>query len=80
MQFFLGFTNYYRKFIARFGRIVLLLTDLIKKGRQFKQEKKEQNAFNQLKDVITSEPVLIIYDLKRPVKLKTNALNYALKA
>ena len=41
MQSFLKFANYYRKFIARFERIALLLINLIKKKRQFKQEKKE---------------------------------------
>ena len=42
MQSFLRLANYYRKFIIRFGRIALLLTDLIKKERQFKWEKKSK--------------------------------------
>ena len=79
MQSFLKLANYYRKFIARFGRIALLLTNLIKKKQQFKKKKKKQNAFNQLKNVIISEPIFIIYDLKRPVKLETDALDYAFK-
>ena len=41
MQSFLRFANYYRKFITRFGRIVLLLIDFIKKKQQFKWEKKK---------------------------------------
>ena len=40
VQSFLGLVNYYRKFIARFGRIALLLTNLTKKRRQFKYKKK----------------------------------------
>ena len=35
VQAFLGLVNYYRKFILRFKHIVLLLTDLTKKGQQF---------------------------------------------
>ena len=35
---------------------------------------------SELKDAITNEPVLIMYNPNRPVKLKTDALNYALKA
>ena len=42
--------------------------------------KKTQQAFNQLKDVITSEPILIMYDSNRSVKLKTDASDYAFGA
>jgi hypothetical protein len=33
VQVFLGFTNFYRKFIYRYSRIVKGLTDLLKTGR-----------------------------------------------
>ena len=33
VQTFLGLANYYRKFILRFGHIILPLTNLTKKGQ-----------------------------------------------
>ena len=38
------------------------------------------NLFQKLKDAITSEPVLIMYDPNRPVKLKTNFSDFAFGA
>jgi hypothetical protein len=35
IQSFLGFANYYRKFIKRFGTITRLLTDFTKKEQEF---------------------------------------------
>ena len=37
-------------------------------------------AFKRLKDAIISEPVLIMYDPKRPIKLEADASDYAIGA
>ena len=80
VQAFLGLANYYRKFIRRFGHIATPLTELTKKDRRFIWTDKANESFEKLKDAITSEPVLIMYDPKRPVELETDASDYALGA
>ncbi|RYP53614.1 hypothetical protein DL770_010985 [Monosporascus sp. CRB-9-2] len=80
IQAFLGFANYYRRFIRNFSRIAMPLTELTRKEKQFEWTSKEQEAFQQIKKALTSEPVLIMYDPKRPIKLETDASDYALGA
>ena len=46
VQAFLKLANYYRKFILRFGHIVLPLTNLTKKGQQFQWTEKTQHVFD----------------------------------
>jgi hypothetical protein len=49
IQSFLGLVGYYRRFIEGFSKIVKPMTSLLKKGREFKWDKKYQDSFNQLK-------------------------------
>lgn len=55
---FLGFCNYYCTFVQDFSELALPLNALTKKGREFQWGPVEQDAFNQLKQRITSEPTL----------------------
>ena len=80
VQSFLGLANYYRRFISRFGHIASPLTDLTKKNETFRWTERAQEAFNRLKEAITSEPVLVMFDPTRPVELETDASDYALGA
>ena len=59
IQVFLGFTNFYWRFIEGYSRIVLALTNLPRKGKskEFKWGPKAQEAFNRLKDAFSKEPV-----------------------
>lgn len=74
----MGFANYYRRFIKNFSKIAIPLTEITKKDKQFKWTKEAQQAFEQLKEAITSEPVLAMFDPDRQVKLETDASNFAL--
>ncbi|TVY75035.1 Transposon Tf2-9 polyprotein [Fusarium oxysporum f. sp. cubense] len=77
-QSFLGFANYYRRFIKNFSKIAIPLTEITKKDKQFKWTKEAQQAFEQLKEAITSEPVLAMFDPDRQVELETDASDFAL--
>ncbi|KAF5698706.1 reverse transcriptase domain-containing protein, partial [Fusarium globosum] len=77
-QSFLGFANYYRRFIKNFSKIAIPLTEITKKDKIFKWNDKAQEAFEQLKTAITSEPVLVMFDPERQVELETDASDYAL--
>lgn len=85
VQSFLGFVNFYRRFVEGYSRIALPLTDLTKKkeGQDkpiFKWEEKQQRAFEELKAAILTEPVLMIPDPAKPFELETDASGFALGA
>jgi hypothetical protein len=58
VQSFLGFANFYRRFIWGFSKITTPLTRLTRKDTPWKWDNTAQLAFEQLKQVIVSEPIL----------------------
>lgn len=79
-QSFVGFANFYRRFIRNFSVIAKSLHDLTKKGTPFQWGPKQQDAFDSLKRAMTTAPVLSHYDPKLPLLLETDASDYALGA
>ncbi|XP_073019359.1 uncharacterized protein [Primulina eburnea] len=57
---FLGLAGYYRRFIADFSKIALPLTSLTRKAIKFEWTIECQQAFQTLKDKLTSAPVLVL--------------------
>ncbi|KAF5020439.1 hypothetical protein F66182_7518 [Fusarium sp. NRRL 66182] len=78
VQSFLGFANYYRRFIKNFSKLANPLTEFTKKGKEFKWNERAQEAFEQIQDAILSEPVLVIFNPNREVELETDASDFAL--
>lgn len=58
LQSFLGFTNYYRRFVERYSSRVAPLTELTKKGVPFHWDSRCQQIFTWLKDYFTRAPLL----------------------
>jgi len=77
VQKFLGLTNYYRRFIKDFARIVALLHVLVRKEQKWKWEKEQEEAFKRLKAVFTIEPVLAILDINREMRVEVDTSDYA---
>lgn len=88
IRVFLGFMNYYRRFIANFSRIALPLTELTKKGSnaakggraQRKEEsaplilkEKAKNAFQTLKNSFIEIPILIHFNPENQTRVQTDA-------
>jgi transposase InsO family protein len=80
VQAFLGFANYYRRFIKDYGKIASPLHDLTKKDGTFRWTTKQQDAFYDIKNRITSEPVLRMFDPTKEVELETDASDFAIGA
>ena len=78
VQKFLGFANYYRRFIKDFARIAAPLHVLVRKEQKWKWEKKQEEAFGKLKAVFTTELVLVIPDIDKKMRVEADASNYAM--
>ena len=78
VQSFLGFANYYRRFIPRYTSLALPLTQLLHKDTLFHWDKAEQNAFNTLKEEFKDGKVLLHFDPLKPTTLETDASDFAI--
>ena len=76
----LAFINYYRIFIKNFAEIARPISKLQKKITKFIWGDEQQKAFDKLKEILCSEPVLIAPDWSKPFKVTTDASDYALGA
>ena len=72
LRSFIGFCNFYRMFIANFSQIAHLLHLLTKKGQEYIWEEAQKQAFEELKNRLTSSPVLRLPDLSKPFVVQTN--------
>ena len=80
VQSFVGFINFYQRFIKDFSHHACALFDLTKKDVGWKWEESEQVAFNKLKELITSTPVLIFPDNSCPYCIEANSSDMATRA
>ncbi|SPC65160.1 related to pol protein [Ustilago sp. UG-2017b] len=81
IQWFLGFSNFYRRFIAHFARIAKPLTSLVKPTERFKRfelPEEAQQAFHKLIQAFTSAGVLQHFDYHLPTRLETDASDFAI--
>ena len=79
LQQFLGFVNFYRRFVKGFAEIAKPLTKLTGKNEWFWTEL-QRKAFEELKNKITSERTLIIPKPGRPFRMEMDASDFAIAA
>jgi len=82
VQSFLGFANFYRRFIQDYSRIARPLTELTKKeaGREWKWNPEAEAAFQGLKRRFKWAPILAHFDATKPVIIETDASDFAIGA
>lgn len=77
VQSFLGFTNFYRRFIEKFSAMARPLFDLTKKDVSFEWTEECQRGFDDLKRTITSAPILVLPDEHQPFRIKADSSDFA---
>ena len=80
IQVFLGFTNFYRRFIRSYSRVVGALTDLLKAKtpRPFRLTPDAIAAFKELKYRFTHAPILRHFDPSKRIIVETDASAFAI--
>ena len=77
---FLGMAGYYRKFCRNFSQVVQPLTNMLRKSVAFTWSLEAQNAFDQVKAVLISSPVLFAPDFMKPFRLCVDASDVGIGA
>jgi hypothetical protein len=77
IQKFIGFCNYYCKFIHGYTNIAKFLNELLLKNKPFEWTTDAQKAFENLKTEFTKKPVLMTPDQSKPFEIECDASKYA---
>ncbi|SPC60765.1 uncharacterized protein UHOD_11147 [Ustilago sp. UG-2017b] len=83
VQVFLGFCNFYRKFIPQYSRTAYPLTQLLRKEAQsapFAWNNEAQHAFEQLRSAFGTDTILRHFDPTQPIIVETDASDFAVAA
>src|SRR5258705_6110850 len=76
VQAFLGFANFYRRFIRGFSALASPLSALTKKDKPFLWTTQTESAFQALKQAFTTAPILQHFDPEKPIIVETDASDY----
>ena len=76
MQSFLRFTNFYRRFVEGFSNTACPLFNLTKKDTSFAWTTDCEAAFQQLRNLITSAPILALPNDWQPFCVKADSLDF----
>src|SRR5258708_23168989 len=77
VQSFIGFMNFYRRFIWNFSEIARPLHTLTQKSKNWSWGAAEQQAFDALKNAVTSAPTLAFPSKSGLFLLECDASNFA---
>ena len=73
----MGLANYYRRFIKDFAQVARPINVLMRKDVKWQWGVEQQKAFDELKRVFTTKPVLAALDLDKEFRVEADTSNYA---
>jgi hypothetical protein len=77
VQSFVGFVNFYRRFIPGFSHHARALFDLTMKDVRFNWGLPQEDSFMKLKELVTSSPVLVLPNNNLPFRLEADGSSIA---
>ncbi|CAI7883800.1 unnamed protein product [Closterium sp. NIES-54] len=80
LQQFLGFANYYNRFVPQYAKITARVTNLLKKDTPYKWDTPHQQAIEQLQIALTTAPLLILPDPDKDFVVEADASDQAVGA
>ena len=80
VQAFIGFVNFYRRFIWDFSTIARPLFNLTRSDKTWNWDAKEREAFKHLKMAVTTAPVLVSPQDSEPFCIETDSSDFASRA
>jgi len=78
VQKVLGLANYYRQFVKDFAKIAKPLHEMMRREMKWSWGERQQRAFEELKERFTTEPVLVIPDLDKEMRVEADALDFVI--
>lgn len=75
---FIGFANFYRRFIKDFSKTAAPLIELTKKDVKFNWSEAADNAFKKMKQLFTTAPVLMHFDPDRETVVEVDSSGYVI--
>ena len=79
VQKFLELANYYRQFVKDFAKIAKSLHKMMRKENKWNWEERQQKAFEKLKERFMTEPVLVIPDLNKEMRMEADSSDFAIE-
>ena len=79
VQKFLELANYYRRFVKDFAKIAKLLYEMTRKENKWSWGKRQQKAFEELKEKFTTGPVLVTPDLDKEMRVEADTSDFAMR-
>src|ERR1700677_3946600 len=73
VQAFLGFANFYRRFVKDCAKIATPLNHLTRNDQEWKWGEDKELPFNDLKERFTSEPILHHPDPSKPLRVEADS-------
>ena len=80
LKSFLGVVNYYGKFLPDLSTLLAPLYTLLQKEAKWNWSEKQQKAFEEVKTLLTSDRILVHYDLDKELVLACDASPYGVGA
>ena len=80
LRAFLGMLNYYHRFLPDAATILEPLHDLLRKGRAWKWNREQQEAFEEAKNLLQSADLLVHFNPDLKLILASDASNYGIGA
>ena len=72
----MGLANYYRRFIKNFTQVARPMNILTRKDMKWQWRQEQQKAFDKLKRIFTTRPVLVAPNLDKEFRIEVDTSNY----